>query len=108
MAERQVPVVGGRVLSSRAFSINSNLAKRNGEANMIKQPTNWHQYFTGILGLCLGLALQADAQQAGPEAVLAAAWRFGGGSRSSTSTERRQHRAAISQQHHDRGCLLLH
>jgi type II secretion system protein D len=30
---------------------------------MIKQSTNWHLHFTGILGLCLGLALQADAQQ---------------------------------------------
>jgi len=32
---------------------------------MIKQPANWRKYFTGILGLCLGLALQADAQQRG-------------------------------------------
>src|ERR1017187_1351660 len=32
---------------------------------MIKQPANWRNYFTGILGLCLGLALQADAQQRG-------------------------------------------
>jgi len=30
---------------------------------MIKQPANWHPYFTSILGLCLGLALQAGAQQ---------------------------------------------
>jgi general secretion pathway protein D len=30
---------------------------------MIKQPANGHLYFTSILGLCLGLALQADAQQ---------------------------------------------
>jgi general secretion pathway protein D len=32
---------------------------------MIKQPANWRKYFTVILGLCLGLALQADAQQRG-------------------------------------------
>jgi type II secretion system protein D len=32
---------------------------------MIKQSANWHLYFTGILGLCLGLALQANAQQRG-------------------------------------------
>jgi general secretion pathway protein D len=32
---------------------------------MIKLATTWHTYFTGILGLCLGLALQADAQQRG-------------------------------------------
>jgi general secretion pathway protein D len=32
---------------------------------MIKPATNWRKYFTGILGLCLGLALQADAQQRG-------------------------------------------
>ena len=44
---------------------------------MIKQPANWRQYFTSILGLCLGLALQADAQQRGgggtAEAALAGA-----------------------------------
>ncbi len=39
------------------------MATRNDEANMIKQPVNWRKYFTGILGLCVGLALQADAQQ---------------------------------------------
>ena len=32
---------------------------------MIKQTTNSRRYFTGILGLCLGLALQADAQTRG-------------------------------------------
>lgn len=32
---------------------------------MIKRLTNRHQYFTSILGLCLGLALPADAQQRG-------------------------------------------
>ena len=32
---------------------------------MIKQTTNWHWCFTSILGLCLGLALQADAQTRG-------------------------------------------
>ncbi len=30
---------------------------------MIKQPVNWHKYFTCILGLCLSLAFQAGAQQ---------------------------------------------
>ena len=46
---------------------------------MIKQATNWRKYFTSLLGLCLGLALQADAQQRGGGG-------FGGSSRSSTST----------------------
>ena len=32
---------------------------------MIKQTTNWHRCFTGILGLCLALAVQVDAQQRG-------------------------------------------
>jgi general secretion pathway protein D len=50
---------------------------------MIKQPANWHKYFTGILGLCLGLALQANAQQR----TGGTGGGFGGGaSRSSTSS----------------------
>ena len=57
---------------------------------MIKQTTNWHQYFTGILGLCLGLALQADAQQRGGGAGGGGGFGGGGvggaGSRSSTSS----------------------
>jgi general secretion pathway protein D len=32
---------------------------------MSKQHTNWRTYLPGIFGLCLGLALQADAQQRG-------------------------------------------
>jgi general secretion pathway protein D len=32
---------------------------------MIKRATNWRNCFTGILGLCLGLAIQANAQQRG-------------------------------------------
>ena len=32
---------------------------------MIKQPAIWRQYFIGILGLYMGLALQADAQTRG-------------------------------------------
>src|ERR1035437_7436333 len=32
---------------------------------MIKQPAIWRQYFIGILGLHMGLALQADAQTRG-------------------------------------------
>ena len=53
---------------------------------MIKQPANWHLYFTGILGLCLGLALQTDAQTR-PGGTGGGFGGFGGGtSRSSTST----------------------
>jgi len=50
---------------------------------MIKLATNWHKYFTGILGLCVGLALQADAQQRGGGF---GGGGFGGGSRSGTSS----------------------
>jgi len=53
---------------------------------MSKQFTNRHKYLTGILGLCLGLALQTEAQQRGG----GTGGGFGGGSfgssRSSTST----------------------
>ena len=57
---------------------------------MTKQPANWHKYFTGILGLCLGLALQADAQQRGGGGGGGGGGGFGGGGfggggRSSTS-----------------------
>jgi general secretion pathway protein D len=51
---------------------------------MIKQATNWRKYFTSLLGLCLGLALQADAQQRGGGGFGGGG--FGGSSRSSTST----------------------
>jgi type II secretion system protein D len=50
---------------------------------MIKPATNWRKYFTGILGLCLGLALQADAQQRGGGG--GGGGGFGGG-RSSTAS----------------------
>jgi general secretion pathway protein D len=54
---------------------------------MSKQLTNWHKYFTGILGLCLGLALQTHAQQRGGGGGGFGGGGFGGGtSRSSTST----------------------
>jgi len=56
---------------------------------MIKQPATWHQYFTCIFGLCLGLALQADAQQRGGGTgggTGGGGFGGGGGSRSSTST----------------------
>ncbi|MGD0262758.1 MAG: hypothetical protein ABSD29_23575 [Verrucomicrobiota bacterium] len=58
---------------------------------MIKQPANWHPYFTSILGLCLGLALQAGAQQrTGGTGGGFGGGGFGGGgfggSRSSTSS----------------------
>jgi type II secretion system protein D len=46
---------------------------------MKKQHYNWHKHFSGILGLCLGLALHADAQQRGGGG-------FGGAARSATST----------------------
>jgi general secretion pathway protein D len=51
---------------------------------MIKQATNWRKYFTSLLGLCLGLALQADAQQRGGGGFGGGG--FGGSSRSSTGT----------------------
>ena len=47
---------------------------------MKKQHSNWHKYFSGIVSLCIGLALHADAQQRGG---------FGGGggaARSAAST----------------------
>jgi general secretion pathway protein D len=50
---------------------------------MIKQPANWRLYFTSILGLCLGLALQADAQQ---RAGGTGGGFGGGGGRSGTSS----------------------
>src|ERR1039458_5880512 len=52
---------------------------------MIKQTTNSRRYFTGILGLCLGLALQADAQQRGGGGGGGFGGGGGGTSRSSTS-----------------------
>jgi type II secretion system protein D len=45
---------------------------------MMNQHSNWHKYFTGILGLCLGMALSAKAQQRGGG--------FGGAARSAAST----------------------
>ena len=57
---------------------------------MIKPATNWRKYFTGILGLCLGLALQADAQQRGGGGGGGGGGfgggGFGGGGRSSTAS----------------------
>ena len=57
---------------------------------MIKQTTNWHRYSTTILGLCLGLVLQADAQtRGGGTGGGFGGGGFGGGtsgSRSSTSS----------------------
>jgi general secretion pathway protein D len=61
---------------------------------MIKQTTNWHRYFTGILGLCLSLALHADAQTRGGGGgggfggggFGGGGFGGGGGSRSSTSS----------------------
>jgi general secretion pathway protein D len=56
---------------------------------MIKQPANWRKYFTVILGLCLGLALQADAQQrsgGGGGGFGGGGFGGGGGGRSSTSS----------------------
>jgi general secretion pathway protein D len=54
---------------------------------MMKQHKNWCQYFTAVLGLCLGLALQADAQtRGGGTGGGFGGGGFGGGtSRSSTS-----------------------
>jgi general secretion pathway protein D len=48
---------------------------------MIKQHTNGQKFFTGILSVCLGLALHATAQQRG-----GGGGGFGGGGRSGTST----------------------
>jgi general secretion pathway protein D len=55
---------------------------------MIKQPANWRKYFTVILGLCLGLAFQADAQQRGGGGGGGGfgGGGFGGGGRSSTAS----------------------
>jgi type II secretion system protein D len=60
---------------------------------MSKQHTNWHLHFTGILGLCLSLALQADAQTRGGGTGggfggggFGGGGFGGGGSRSSTSS----------------------
>jgi general secretion pathway protein D len=55
---------------------------------MIKQPANWRMYFTVILGLCLGLAFQADAQQRGGGGGGGGfgGGGFGGGGRSSTAS----------------------
>jgi general secretion pathway protein D len=70
-----------------APSINSNLAKPNSKANMIKQPANWDPYLTSILGLCLGLALQASAQTRTGGTGGGFGGGFGGGAtRSSTSS----------------------
>ncbi|MCX6914857.1 MAG: hypothetical protein NT167_17705, partial [Verrucomicrobia bacterium] len=49
---------------------------------MKKQHSNWHKHFSGILGLCLGLALHADAQQRGG----GFGGGFGGAARSAAST----------------------
>ena len=49
---------------------------------MKKQHSNWHQHFSGILGLCLGLAFHADAQQRGG----GGGGGFGGAARSAAST----------------------
>ena len=46
---------------------------------MIKHPANWRRYFTSIFGLCLGLALQANAQQRGGGGFGAGGGGFGGG-----------------------------
>ena len=51
---------------------------------MKKQHSNWHQHFSGILGLCLGLALHADAQQRGGGGFGGGG--FGGAARSAAST----------------------
>ena len=48
---------------------------------MMNQHSNWHKYLTGILGLCLGLALSAKAQQRG-----GGFGGFGGAARSAAST----------------------
>ncbi|MGO8928746.1 MAG: type II secretion system protein GspD [Limisphaerales bacterium] len=54
---------------------------------MIKQPANWHLVFTSFLGLCLGLALQADAQQRGGTTGGGfGGGGFGGGGRTGTSS----------------------
>jgi general secretion pathway protein D len=50
---------------------------------MKKQHSNWHKHLSGILGLCLGLALQADAQQRGGGF---GGGGFGGAARSAAST----------------------
>ena len=50
---------------------------------MMNQQSNWHKYFTGILGLCLGLALNADAQQRGGGGFGGG---FGGAARGTAST----------------------
>ena len=51
---------------------------------MKKQHSNWHKHFSGILGLCLGLALHADAQQRGGGGFGGGG--FGGAARSAAST----------------------
>jgi len=60
---------------------------------MSKHHTTWQKYFTGILGLCLGLALQADAQPRGGSTGggfsgggFSGGGGSGGASRGSTST----------------------
>ena len=50
---------------------------------MRKQPSDWHKYITGILGFCLGLALQASAQ---PRGVGSSSGAAVGVARTSTST----------------------
>jgi general secretion pathway protein D len=50
---------------------------------MKKQHSKWHKHFSGILGLCLGLALHADAQQ---RAGGFGGGGFGGAARSAAST----------------------
>jgi general secretion pathway protein D len=52
---------------------------------MIKTATNWRKYVTVILGLCVGLALQADAQQRGGGGGFGGGG-FGGGRGGTSST----------------------
>ena len=49
----------------------------------MKQHSDWHKYFTGILGFCLGLALQAGAQ---PRGVGSSGGGCGGAASARTST----------------------
>jgi general secretion pathway protein D len=57
---------------------------------MIKQTTNWHRYLTGVLGLWMALAIQADAQTRGGGGGGFGGGGFGGGgtggNRGSTSS----------------------
>jgi general secretion pathway protein D len=53
---------------------------------MIKQPANWRKYFTFFLGLWLGLALQANAQQRAGGGGGGGGFGGGGAGRSSTAS----------------------